>query len=58
MFTLKFKTDTAAFDLYPSTEVASILAEVQKQIEYHGEMEGTIRDVNGNTIGEWELNDD
>ena len=54
MFTLKFKTDNAAFTDYPLDEVARILKEVTAQLE-GGERMGNLRDLNGNTVGHYEL---
>lgn len=51
MFTMKFSTDNAAFD-DEAHEVSRILKEVAAQVE-RGSDYGTVRDVNGNTIGEW-----
>lgn len=68
MFSLSFRTDNAAFcapddSKFPeidgraatATEVARILREVAKRLE-RGELEGAARDLNGNTVGAFELN--
>lgn len=58
MFTLKFSTDNAAFDEMTDGVVAT-LRQVAQAIENDGRLGvtdgGSIRDVNGNTIGRWEL---
>jgi len=54
MFTLKFKTDNAAFGDDKSFEVLRILKDVSHKIEM-GQTEGSIRDINGNTIGTFKL---
>lgn len=58
MFRMKFRTDNAAFDDDSSVEVARILRAISRQIEQGGEQGGVVRDVNGNTIGEYSLEDD
>ena len=51
MFSLKFKTDNAAFqDGNKPYEIAKILRELADKIE-DGQTEGNIRDINGNSIG-------
>lgn len=55
-FKLKFKMDNAAFgdnEIDRNTEARRILADVGKQL-LAGDR-GSIRDVNGNRIGEWEI---
>jgi hypothetical protein len=64
MFSLSFDTDNAAFGLNDDNEptaacareIARILAAVAKRIA-HGDTEGRIMDVNGNTIGSFRLED-
>lgn len=54
-FTLKFDTDNAAFeDTGLAHESARILRDVADRIE-NGAAIGTVRDVNGNTIGRFEF---
>jgi len=67
MFTLKIETANAAFDEM-GEELARVLRELADQIElkpwrssdYRDSRkgmtrdEGTLRDVNGNTVGRWE----
>jgi hypothetical protein len=55
MFSLEFTTDNAAFDDGVATETCRILREVARNIE-RGELEGMVRDVNGNTVGQFTLN--
>lgn len=55
MFTLKINTDNAAFEDDATHEIKRILEEVAMDLELatnHG-CSGNIRDVNGNTVGEW-----
>ena len=54
MFELKFKTNNAAFEDYAEQEVSRILKEIANKIE-NGLTGGKVRDINGNTIGEWDL---
>lgn len=53
MFTLKFKTNSAAFDEMPASEIIRILDKVRDDIE-NGYVDGWVKDVNGNTIGSYE----
>lgn len=55
MFQIQFKTDNAAFEDSPASEVARILREVADKIEDGASFEGRVRDCNGNTIGSFEL---
>lgn len=50
MFTIKIKTDNAAFEPSAHEEIARILFEVRNRIK-SGEGAGTIRDINGNKVG-------
>lgn len=52
-FTLEVSTENAAFDDDPGAELARILRTVAKSLHEGGES-GTVRDVNGNTVGRWE----
>lgn len=60
MFMLKFATDSAQFDNgsedNPRYEeaVGEVLAAFLAARPWYSDESGTIRDVNGNTIGEWE----
>ena len=52
-FKLEFKTDTAAFDEDPTEEISRILWQLTGHII--NSSEGSIRDVNGNVIGKYEI---
>jgi len=52
MFTLKIKTDNAAFDGDRGGEVARILRDVADSIKVGADL-GVIRDINGNNVGEY-----
>jgi len=52
MFTLKIKTDNAAFDGDRDGEVARILRDVADSIKVGADL-GVIRDINGNNVGEY-----
>jgi len=54
MFKLKFSTANAAFDPDARGEIMRILRVVAQHIE-RGEDCGVCRDVNGNTVGKWEV---
>jgi len=55
MFTLKFSTDNDAFQGYNKEyEITRILTEITEKVQ-NGYTEGKIRDINGNTIGEWSM---
>lgn len=53
MFTLSFKTENAAFEDL-NAETARILRAIAARIE-SGQVEGRAIDVNGNTIGVYQL---
>jgi len=54
MFKLEMKTSNAAFEDNEEFEVAEILKNVVPMLE-DGMRSGTLRDVNGNEVGEWSL---
>lgn len=54
VFTLRIKTDNAAFGDEPHYELARILAELASKVG-EGATEGRIRDENGNHVGEFKL---
>ena len=54
MFTLKIKTENAAFSDDRNAEIARILREVAEQLETHT-MTGSCRDYNGNRVGEFKF---
>lgn len=51
---IKFNTSGQAFEDYGNEEVKRILEEIIVKVK-NGRTEGKILDVNGNSIGEWEL---
>ena len=54
-FKMSFNMDNAAFDSHlVEDETARILKKVSSRVE-HGACEGKITDINGNTIGNWEI---
>lgn len=53
MFTLKIKTDNAAFE-DAEAEVARILAEVAHNLRV-GIVRDSLHDINGNKVGEYRL---
>jgi hypothetical protein len=55
MFILKFKTSNASFKDFREYEVERILKEVASKIIRDCKKEDAILDINGNTIGYWEL---
>lgn len=55
-FTLTILTDNAAFADGPD-EVARLLRETADRVAA-GDGEGSLRDVNGNTVGEWTYPED
>ena len=56
MFKLEFETDNAAFEGRPSVEVARILRDIANRLYQHPQdTDGSISDVNGNTIGIYKL---
>jgi len=58
-FKLEMKCDNAAFDVnLPGFEIARILREVAAKVELHdggGITSRDIRDINGNTVGQYSL---
>ncbi len=59
MFKMEIRLDNAAFhdddgDFAPGPEIGSILNKVRHLVE-HGSTFGAIRDVNGNLVGEWRI---
>jgi hypothetical protein len=62
MFTLKINTANAAFD-NEGAEIARILRQLADSFAAYPasasrgveKTEGTLRDINGNTVGKWEL---
>ena len=58
-FTLKINMDNAAFDRGEGRELARLLRAVAKRVDETGagENDGTIRDINGNKVGSWEISE-
>lgn len=55
MFKLQFDTANDAFDPNAYEEIARILRDIVERVEREDNC-GTIRDCNGNTIGNWSIN--
>lgn len=58
LFRLRFRTNNAAFCEGGGAEVARILREIADEVESCGAPEcadGPVRDINGNSVGEWDL---
>jgi len=51
---IEFSTDNAAFDEEPQEEMGDIIHNISKKVR-EGIVEGSIKDINGNTIGHWEV---
>ena len=53
---IKFDTNNAAFVEYeyPQSEIARVLRKIADEVE-HRKKSGNIRDINGNSIGSWEV---
>lgn len=56
-FKLEFSTANAAFEESPEEEAARILKDVASKL-VNDHTAGPIRDINGNTVGEWSLTED
>lgn len=54
MFKLVIRTGNAAFDDNAGPEVARILRDASRAVD-SGQTTGTLRDVNGNVVGSFEL---
>lgn len=52
MFSIKIETTNAAFDDNPEHQLGLLLDKVKTEIEF-GFTSGKLRDINGNTVGEW-----
>ena len=53
-FKLEFNMDNASFDDDPENEILNTLVDVGKYV-LRGLTSRTIQDLNGNTIGNWEI---
>ena len=51
-YQILIKTDNAAFEGDPAVEVVRILYQLMRDIESKGLSEFTLRDINGNKVGE------
>ena len=56
-FKLEFRTNSAAFNEDPTEEISQILGQIIERV-IDGSSEGTIRDINGTVIGEYDIKDD
>lgn len=50
---IEFSTANAAFGEWGRDEIARILRDLAERFERPGDQSGIIRDLNGNTIGQW-----
>ena len=64
MFTMEFKTDNVVFcDEFTGeeskavklAESAKILGDISREMAVYGQTSGTIKDINGHTIGKWKF---
>ena len=52
---IELNTDNGAYEgIHPSIIASEVLAEVRHKIE-RGAADGIVRDINGNTVGTWSL---
>jgi hypothetical protein len=51
---IQFETVNAAFEDYREGEISRILCSIARKIE-SGSTSGNVVDINGNTIGKWEV---
>ncbi len=51
MYNITIETGNAAFGEHPKFEVARILRQLAENVELYGLGEDTLRDVNGNIVG-------
>ena len=51
---IQFETINAAFENYKEGEISRILCSIARKIE-SGSTSGNVIDINGNTIGNWEI---
>lgn len=55
-FKIRFEMDNAAFEVSEVSEVVRILRQLAADIESRGDLNMSVRDINGNYIGEsWEV---
>ena len=55
MMKIEFETTNSAFDDYGDREIIRILAVIAEKVQ-RGMNEDIVVDIDGNKIGEWELN--
>ena len=53
-FILEINCDNVAFERSPEVEVSYILDNISKRVE-DGEVEGNVKDTNGDTVGKFEF---
>lgn len=53
--TIKIQMDNAAFSEGPATELARILRQLADDVEQGGSERETLRDYNGNKVGEFNI---
>lgn len=58
MLKLFIETENAAFEDEPATEIARILRDAASRIENSAPRYMTMRDINGNRVGECEITND
>lgn len=56
-FVMEFNMDSAAFDDNMATEIGTILRAVAADCEVNASTGGSIRDTNGNRIGEFRIHE-
>ena len=54
-FTCTIKMDNDAFGEGPATELGRILRQLADNIEKDGDINGSLSDINGNTVGVFEI---
>lgn len=54
-FKLTINMDNAAFEGGGAKELGRILAEVAQRVRRDEELDGKVRDINGNTVGKFEV---
>ncbi len=52
---IEIEMSNAAFEEAPASELARILRELANRVEGDGDELGLIRDINGNTVGKFEV---
>jgi hypothetical protein len=59
MFTVSFETSNAAFDdgIGGVLEITRLLRHIADEVEGGSFVAGSLRDINGNTVGSWSLDE-